>query len=350
MRSQCAPNEENTGAANKGGRHHALDLTRGLCALTVSQYHFMTWNGIATVESMGTFAVYTFFVLSAVTMMMVYGGKFASGIAPQAAREFFRNRFARLMPLLALVAVLAYVRQAISGTIDLTGMLLTGSGLMALHMPGYLSNSVGAWSLGIELAFYAVFPVIVILARSWRDFVVAALVLLIGQHLVLWRIAASEQFWHYYVSNLIFAPFFALGCLIACDHRGRNVFMLPIALVGLVVLLGFSFAIKTNLMQDQISYFALTMLCAFTIWAAWRSDVPIIIVPFGAFLGDISYSLYLSHWLVNDVLRVLHLPLALHWIAYIVGILSGSYVCYRLIELPARNWLRGSNSSTAQLP
>jgi peptidoglycan/LPS O-acetylase OafA/YrhL len=80
-------------------------------------------------------------------------------------------------------------------------------------MPGFLSNSVGAWSLGIELAFYAVFPVIAMLARSWRTVAVSAAVLIAGQHLLLWKIATVPVFWDYYLSNLIFAPFFALGIL-----------------------------------------------------------------------------------------------------------------------------------------
>ena len=45
---------------------------------------------------------------------------------------------------------------------------LTGSGLFALHLPGYLSNVVGAWSLGIEIAFYAAFPIVCLLANNAR--------------------------------------------------------------------------------------------------------------------------------------------------------------------------------------
>jgi peptidoglycan/LPS O-acetylase OafA/YrhL len=80
-------------------------------------------------------------------------------------------------------------------------------------MPGFLSNSVGAWSLGIELAFYAVFPVIAMLARSWRTVAVSAAVLIAGQHLLLWKIASVPVFWDYYRSNPSFEPFCALGIL-----------------------------------------------------------------------------------------------------------------------------------------
>ena len=58
-------------------RHHALDLVRGIAAAGVAVYHFLVWNEIADIQSMGTFSVYLFFVLSALTMMMVYGDRFS---------------------------------------------------------------------------------------------------------------------------------------------------------------------------------------------------------------------------------------------------------------------------------
>lgn len=338
-------------------RHHALDMVRGLAALAVAQYHFMTWNGVATVESMGTFAVYVFFVLSGLTMMMVYADRFGDGVSPAAVRGFFRKRAARLLPLLAVVAILSCVRQAFSGAPDVATAVLTGTGLMALHMPGFLSNSVGAWSLGIELAFYAVFPIVAMLARSWKSVAIPALVLLAAQHLVLWKIGGRTDFWHYYISNLIFAPFFALGILAYFDRGPRRSSMLAVTLLGLVALLGYSTVVRTDLMRDQLSYLVLTAGCGLVIWAAWRSRLPAWLVPIGAFLGDISYSLYLTHWIANDVVRVLHLPIAVHWALFTGLTLLGSYLCYRWFEAPMRNWL-GSHggradapvSATAQLP
>lgn len=322
-----------------GERHYALDLLRGLAALSVAQFHFMSWNGVATIESMGTFAVYIFFVLSGVTMMMVYGDRFAAGVAPAAVRSFFRKRAARLVPLLMVVAALACARQMITGNADVPAAILTGTGLMALQMPGFLSNSVGAWSLGIELAFYAVFPVIAVLATSGRSVAIATVILLIAQHLLLWKISGAEPFWNYYISNLMFAPFFALGILISFDRGARKSLSLPVALLGLLILLGFSLVVKTDLMRDQVSYFVLTIACGLTILAAWRSKLPNWLIPIARFLGDISYSLYLTHWIVNDVLRVLRLPIAVHWALFTSAMLVGSYLCYRLFESPIRQRL-----------
>lgn len=354
MEGRHGKDEPTTAAA--GERHHALDLIRGLAALAVTQYHFMTWNEVASIESMGTFAVYLFFVLSGLTMMMVYHARFSSGLDRTTVRRFFRARVARLLPLLAVVALLAAAEQAIVDTADLPAAILTGTGLMALHMPGFLSNSVGAWSLGIELAFYAVFPVVAILVTSWREAVAISAVLLAAQHLLLWKIADSASFWDYYVSNLIFAPFFALGIWISFDRGRRRAAYLLLACAGLLGILGFSAAFSVDLMRSQTSYFGLSMLCVVVIWAAWRSRLPKFLVPVATFLGDVSYSLYLTHWIPNDLLRPLDLPLAPRWALFTSIALVGSFLSFRLFENPLRRRLTATPhpttaaAETQQLP
>ena len=53
----------------------------------------------------------------------------------------------------------------------------------------------------------------------------------------------------------------------------------------------------------------------------------------------LSYSLYLTHCIANDVVRVLRLPVAAHWMLPTGGALVGSYLYYRLFEAPMRDWL-----------
>lgn len=129
-------------------RHHALNLVRSLSTLAAGPYHVMTWNGVVPIESMGTFAAYVFFVQSGLIMMMVCYEGFSCGIAPGVARDFFRKQIARLLPLLVAVAILAGVKQMLVDSSKITSVISTGTGLIALHMRGFLSNSVGRWSLG----------------------------------------------------------------------------------------------------------------------------------------------------------------------------------------------------------
>ena len=324
-----------------GERHYALDLIRGLAAFAVCQFHFMSWNEIATVQSMGTFAVYLFFILSGLTMMMVYHERFVDGISPSAARSFFRKRLARLIPLLVVVALLAGTKQALTGEIDIARAVLTGTGLMALHMPGFLSNSVGAWSLGIELAFYAVFPLIALLVTNWRQAAVAVAILVGAQHMLLWQLAGSPSFWEYYVSNLVFAPFFAFGILMSFDTTKRSASYLVPALIGFSAILSFSVFFDIDLMQSQLAYLGLTLAGALVVWATWRSHLHAALRPIASFMGDISYSLYLTHWIANDIVRLLPVSGALKWAAFSFLAMLGSFLCFRFFENPARRYFSG---------
>jgi peptidoglycan/LPS O-acetylase OafA/YrhL len=327
-------------------RHHALDLIRGLAALAVSQYHFMYWNQIANVESMGTFAVYLFFVLSGLTMMMMYGDRFAVGITPDVLRGFYRKRMARLIPLLLVVAALAFIRQAMSGGYEPIKALMTGTGLMALHMPGLQSNSIGAWSLGIELAFYAVFPIVAALTQTWRQAAIAAALLISAQHLLLFQIREMGEFWSLYVSNLTFAPFFALGLLIYFDKGPRHRPAAGAAVALLAVTCLYSLAVPTDLMRDSLSYFVLTLLAAGAVWAAWRAELPKWLVTAAAFLGNISYSLYLLHWIAAEIARRVSPDLYVQWPLYIAMALLGAWTSYHFFENPLRLYFgRGSRSN-----
>jgi peptidoglycan/LPS O-acetylase OafA/YrhL len=144
---------------NKAERNHGLDLLRGLAALGIVVYHYLYMAHGITVGSLGTFGVYLFFMLSGLTMMLVYGPTFSSAISLQNVLRFYRNRIARILPLLCAMATISLAFTVLSNpSVRLIGgsaihSFLTGSGLFALHLPGYLSNVTGAWSLGIGIAF-----------------------------------------------------------------------------------------------------------------------------------------------------------------------------------------------------
>lgn len=118
--------------------------------------------------------------------------------------------------------------------------------------------------------------------------------------------------------------------------------MTAVAVLGLAAILCYSLAVPTDLMRDQVSYLVLTMACGAVIWAAWRSNLPTWLMPIATFLGDISYSLYLTHWIANDVARVLKLPVSEQWALFTLAALVGSYLCYRFFEMPMRVWLGSS--------
>ena len=78
-----------------------LHLVRGCCALGVAGYHYLNWAYGIDVQCVGTFYVYTFFILSALRLTMVHSGEFSGSVSFGDLRRFYVKRCARILPLLA---------------------------------------------------------------------------------------------------------------------------------------------------------------------------------------------------------------------------------------------------------
>jgi peptidoglycan/LPS O-acetylase OafA/YrhL len=346
------PDEAPTSTSVRKERHHALDLIRGLAALSVVNYHFLLERGFP-VQSMGTFAVYLFFTLSAVTLLMVYGDRFRDGIDPGSCAAFYRNRVARLMPLLAAVAFIAMLYALLkqsSAELPLTAFL-TGTGLMGLHLPGFLSNFTGAWSIGIEAAFYAVFPVVAIAGTraSLRTLLLAAGVLILAQQALLFLIRDFDalRFWQFYISPLAFAPFFAFGFIIYRLPK-RQISIWP-ALALLSGLLSFSLIYDGDLLRSPLLFLLLTFAAGATVMMAWWAHAP---ARISGFVGDISYSLYLTYWMVlslaEKVIEPVGMPMWIEWPVYVIICMAVAWAVFQWFEKPMRKLMRKQGSGITQ--
>lgn len=336
----------------------ALHLVRGLCAMGVATYHYLNWEHGIKIESAGAFLVYVFFTLSALTMMMVHGRDFASAITFDVVTSFYRKRVARILPLLMGVAIFAALLGSISaGSLQLGTIArayLTGTTLFGLQVPGFVSNVVAAWSLGIEAVFYLVFPIIALLVGNvrLRTLVVATVLLVGGQQAAILLIAGQEgsTFWFYYANPLVFAPFFALGILIyfrPIKERSANIWL---ALGSLAAIAGFSLVSSIDVYRNPIVYLGLTALTAITVLTAFSAKLPARFTSFAAFLGNISYALYLTHWFsyrgsgwLTDRLGLG----AMQPFIFVALAVAAAYLIWRFFEVPTRNLIRAEGPKGA---
>lgn len=335
-------------------RIHSLDLLRGVCALGIATYHFVSWNLGIQIESLGGFGVYTFFVLSALTMTVVHSSDFTSEVTVEAAMDFYLRRIARILPLLLVAAggalLFAAWQHDTSLLASLPSAILTGSGLFSLGPSGLLSNAVGAWSLGIELVFYMLFPIVVMFAQKMklRDLLVVTGILVTSQQLYLLVLSGSDLaiseagHWSYYISPLTFSPFFALGILIAYIPIPSRWWNLPAAGLLLLVLFSYSSLVRGNLYEASIHYLILTAVCAGAVALAYRSPpVPRVLIAPAGFLGNISYALYLTHWFAEFIAdRVSGGSIELKALIFIVLAPAMAYVLHRMVERPAAKWIK----------
>lgn len=338
------------GAVAKG-HNHGIHLARGLCAMGVACYHYLSWEHGIAIESAGAFLVYVFFTISALTLMMVHADDFASQINFASAINFYRRRVVRILPLLSGVALFAAILGSILAGSWQIGTFarayLTGSTLFGLQMPGLISNVVAAWSLGIESVFYLVFPIVALLANNvrLRTIVLATILLIIGQQasILLIRGEQSPTFWFYYANPLMFSPFFALGIIIYFRPLPVGVYNFWFAMLALAALAGFSVVTPIDVYRNPAVYMFLTALTGGAVLTAYSAIVPGWVALVGGFLGDISYALYLTHWFsyrlsdaVASKLRMEPLqPLIFAAIAITVA-----YLLFRYFERPSRDMFR----------
>lgn len=176
-------------------RLHGLDLVRGLCAISVMIYHVLTWTKVATIDAMGTFGVYIFFVLSGCSLGYAYG---RAPFGDQGLRDFFIARAFRIIPLYGAVVLLNYLQRGS----DLSLVLLNVTLLFGFTNPGATSLPTGGWSIGIEAVFYVLFPILMLFRNVYALAGVVAASILINQLYVPLTLTKPfvDDHWNYYTN------------------------------------------------------------------------------------------------------------------------------------------------------
>ena len=157
-------------------RIEALDYLRGLMAASVMVYHYVSWatpshssNSESLLGKLGIYAVSIFYILSGLSLSLVYKNKLSSGTE---IRSYFIKRIFRIFPLFWFCTTIAllykYAFSIISGepfVFPLYKAILNYSLTF-----GFIDNSAylttGAWSIGNEMVFYLTLPFILFLNRG----------------------------------------------------------------------------------------------------------------------------------------------------------------------------------------
>lgn len=296
-----------------------------------------------------------FFAVSAFSLAYGYFGRLGDR-AQQ--REFYLRRVFRIAPLYYLATFFQLGLNypplwALHNPIDMLLNLTFLFGLSPNHVEGI---ALASWSIGVEMLFYAILPLVLFLVRGLRSaivFTVLSSLAAVAYFVVLSGVPGVPFAFlqHGFVFNL---PYFAFGLLAffvwkAATPRGFWP-SLAAALAGIAALLwlaeAFGALVNTPLgsaVYQTLWGAPLALLC---LALAWR-DGPPVSWPVTRFLGKISFSLYLAHphllallgsTGVYDRVRALpggsgvHLPTAC--LVTLVVLVPISYVLYRLVEAP----------------
>ena len=296
-------------------RLKSLDILRGLTAFAIMFYHFSIWTNRGeahTADSflgrIGLYGVSIFFVLSGLTMYLVYHDKMQDS---KAIKSFFIKRIFRIYPLywLACLSSIYFLETPATKT----DIFWNFTGLFAFINSKSLTT--GGWSIGNELVFYAFFPLLIWLSQKKFSFYVTIILsVCIGIFFcfnLLNNTATMTAQWMTYTNPFnqlfFFVAGIGLGKMVKTtfffkQHQNLN-YLVLFLIIGLFVVYP-AVGQQTVLISgsNRIVFSLLSIIICFLIFTL-DVQLPMLIEKPLTTLGEISYGVYLIHPIVFLELR-----------------------------------------------
>ncbi len=335
----------------------ALDGLRGVAAIAIVIFHFMEWifpQFEDNVIGHGFLAVDFFFCLSGFVMGYAYDDRLES----MSLGKFFSLRLIRLQPLVVIGSILGLVgllwspysvadAKSIPQYIQLfiCSVLLIPLPVLEEKAFNLFSLNAPAWSLFWEYVaniFYAL-VLVRISAKHLHMLAGVAAIALVYASYSYGNLAGGWSIDNWEVGGIRLAYSFCAGLLIYRRNwiiTNRFGYLTPAILLSIALLMPFTVA--NWLIESCIVLFLFPIIVA--LGAGTR--MPKGVQPLGAFLGAISYPLYMTHyaaiWIFGDYLQSDVFDSTL--LPYIV--IGGSiclilfaYVIMKLVDIPIRKYL-----------
>lgn len=337
-------------------REPYFDGIRAVAIATVMAFHWLT--SYTPLFHGGYVGVDLFFVLSGFIITRILWQRASRVSLPREYGAFLRNRLRRLYPALLALVVVTLILVAVFGEPEPLGAAIAEVpitlgqattfvlGLQQVHFSGVFSHS---WSLSVEWVFYLVWPVIVIALRRRgvtprrvaSGAAVAAVVLYLAS-------LPTSSNWFYYGPSSRAAQLLA-GCALALwslSERSKTLrrgwVITGLAIVSLVSIAGWTIfgpfpdGNSWKYLGFPLITVAGVILCSVPVLAPASRVRRLLSHRALAFLGRVSYSLYLFHLLGTEVLNKQRLPLPIPALALaaVIMTITSTALSYRFLELP----------------
>lgn len=359
----------------KSGEIRSLTGLRGIAAFLVVMFHYrLHHEGSIYVRqffSHGYLWVDMFFCLSGFVLSLGYGKRFEPGITISTYRRFVLDRIARIFPLAWFITIVAFVclhcgiSELDTSATDQWSAFVPN--MLLIQSWGFCRSIVlPAWSLSTEWAVSLCFPILVlgvlqggsrhavaagalsVLALGWLALLPADITGVVRHHGPL-----DETLGTNYAPLLRCAADFTLGMASFRVLRAPGVYQRVTrgwVSIASILLLGVLFVLPGT-------DFCIVLVFPVLIASLTSSSVVASRVLGSAplrYLGQISYSLYLTHTVVIAVFKdralalgtQLHVP-AIATVSHMATLglcLVCSALSYRFIEIPGRDLLRNTFS------
>jgi len=346
-------------------RFYLLDIARGVAALSVVIYHYRTfirdpistysisekqlpfYDYIFFIWDQGWLAVQFFFILSGFIFYELYSEALSK--KKISFKKFFILRFSRLYPLhfltLLITVILFFLfdifnvnSEIING--DLKHFILNILLLQSWGLENFQSFNEPAWSISIEIMCYFIFYYI-----STRNYgAVRSSIFLIILSLILYnfnKFIGYGLFCFFMggITNIIYNKLISIKRLI-------KKYFFSISLTCLILSAAILQTISNSIIEKVLLLGAVLPLLILTLM--FYQKININVGNNFKFIGDISYSIYLNHFVIQMIIHLimniyklkLDFSSEMIFIYYIAFIIIISLFSYNFYEKKLQNYIR----------
>jgi exopolysaccharide production protein ExoZ len=211
----------------------SLDSCRGIAILMVLAFHvsvtYKPGAWVARLAVLGNLGVQLFFLVSAVTMCLMWNQRRGES---RRTRKFYIRRFLRIAPLFWFAIVFYTFAWHVSpASWQLQGInwfqIIVTSAFLHTFFPSAINSVVpGGWSIGIEMGFYLIFPLLALVPNTRIPILSLTAYLILG----VFGTAIAERFGNgesyavfLYYSFLTQLPIFLIGMFVyGITHQEVN--------------------------------------------------------------------------------------------------------------------------------
>jgi peptidoglycan/LPS O-acetylase OafA/YrhL len=343
-------------AKRPGGRFEGLNALRGLAAASVVAYHTVALNNLAIpLVSTGVIyrlgmAVPLFYMLSAFSLSLGYYGRLntVDGVVGYGVRRFLRIAplFYAVLPIWLCVMAFKFHQAP-----NLTAIVGNLTFLFNL-VPGLQESIAWAgWSVGVEMIFYGLLPLIFLAARGWRSSLAlyaASIVAAIAfQHVF----AAKGSF--AYMSIVSQLPHFMAGLVAFHVYRtgvlarfADKAWVLLAAGVAIWPLMALFKLDQLKVAGVDVEQYVIALAFPLIVLSQVLSPSRLIVNRLTLYVGQRSFGVYLLHPLailaaqsliqgLSEIYGVVGVPIGMALVLFLA--VGAAAVSYALIEAPCMN-------------
>ena len=314
-------------------RNEQLDWLRGLLALSIMIYHLTTWefsqpSASTLLGRLGVYGVSMFFVLSGLSIAIAYNRHL---VDTASSVRFLVRRIFRIWPLFWLTVLTVTAMDYGAGT-PVRWKLLVANLTTAF---GFISPTsymtTGAWSIGNEMVYYALTPILLLTFRRSRTagnllvFATIAVGIFFSTALLSPVDSLSRQ-WATYVNPFNNLFLFCSGvALFFLPNPGRKLISPFVLLLACAAVLlywpadGDAINVVTGTNRLVFSLASVGLVLAFY---HMRITVPFYVTWPLVQLGLATYGIYLLHSVIWRALRLVvdHMRWSLHGWPVLIGV------------------------------